>query len=136
MSNAKKTALSLAAAALVLGLAACGGKGAGSESTTTARTPESAHAGKGGKERIPTIVVHDDKPVNGIERLEYEAGETIRFKVESDKAEEVHLHGYDVMKDVPAGGSVTFVVPAEIEGIFEAEMEGAGVQIAEIRVNP
>ena len=136
MSNLKRIALSLAAAALVLGLVACGSKGGSSETTTTARTPESAESGKGGKEAIPTIVVRNGEPVDGIERLEYNAGETIRFKVESDKAEEVHLHGYDVMKDVPAGGSVTFDVPAEIEGIFEAELEGVGVQIAEIRVNP
>jgi len=137
MSNVKKIALSLAAAALVLGLAACGGNGGSNETTTTARTPESAQeGGKGAKEKVPTIVVRNDEPVDGIERLEYNAGETIRFKVESDKAEEVHLHGYDVMKDIPAGGSVTFDLPAEIEGIFEAELEGVGVQIAEIRVNP
>jgi hypothetical protein len=40
------------------------------------------------------------------------------------------------MKDVPAGGSVSFSFPAEIEGIFEAELEGRKEQIAEIRVNP
>jgi hypothetical protein len=90
----------------------------------------------GAQAGIPTIVVRNDEPVGGIQRLEYSAGDEIRFKVESDKAEEVHLHGYDVMKDVPAGGSVTFELPAEIEGIFEAELEGVGVQIAEIRVNP
>lgn len=92
--------------------------------------------GAGAAAALPTIVVRDGEPVGGVEQLEYTAGEDIRFKVESDQAEEIHLHGYDVMKDVPAGGSVTFDVPAEIEGIFEAEMEGAGVQIAEIQVNP
>lgn len=85
---------------------------------------------------LPTIVVRDGEPVGGVKRLEYSAGEEIRFKVESDAAEEVHVHGYDVAKDVPAGGSVTFAIPADIEGIFEAELEGLGVQIAEIRVNP
>lgn len=92
--------------------------------------------GAGAAAALPTIVIRDGEPVGGVKQLEYTAGEDIRFKVESDKAEEIHLHGYDVMKDVPAGGSVTFDVPAEIEGIFEAEMEGAGVQIAEIQVNP
>ncbi|MET0557382.1 MAG: hypothetical protein ABW065_01745 [Solirubrobacterales bacterium] len=92
--------------------------------------------GSAGEAPIPTIVVRDEEPVGGIKKLEYDAGEVIRFKVQSDKAEEIHLHGYDVMKDVPAGGAVTFEVPAEIEGIFEAELEGAGVQIAEIQVNP
>ena len=40
------------------------------------------------------------------------------------------------MKDVAAGGSVSFDFPADIEGIFEAELEGREEQIAELRVNP
>ena len=85
---------------------------------------------------VPTIVVRDGEPVGGVKRLEYSAGDEIRFKVESDAAEEVHVHGYDVAKDVPAGGSVSFTIPADIEGIYEVELEELGVPIAELRVNP
>ena len=85
---------------------------------------------------VPTIVVRDGEPVGGIEELEFDAGEEIRFRVNSDAAEEIHVHGYDLAKDVPAGGTVEFAFPAEIEGIFEAELEELGVQIAELRVNP
>ncbi|MEZ5077376.1 MAG: hypothetical protein R2725_08040 [Solirubrobacterales bacterium] len=84
----------------------------------------------------PTIAIEGGEPVGGIEELEYDAGDQIEFTVESDVAEEIHVHGYDLMKDVPAGGSVSFSFPAEIEGIFEVELEGQAVQIAEIRVNP
>ena len=85
---------------------------------------------------VPAIVVRDGEPVGGVKRLEYSAGDEIRFTVESDAAEEIHVHGYDVAKDVPAGGSVSFAIPADIEGIFEVELEELGVQIAELRVNP
>ena len=85
---------------------------------------------------MPTIVVRDGEPVGGVQTLEYTAGEEIRFRVSSDKAEEIHVHGYDIAKDVPAGGSVEFDFPAELEGIYEAELEGLGVQIIELRVNP
>ncbi len=85
---------------------------------------------------LPTIVVRDGEPVGGVEELEYSAGEEIRFRVSSDAAEEIHVHGYDLMKDVPAGGTVEFDFPAELEGIYEAELEGLGVQIVELRVNP
>lgn len=85
---------------------------------------------------LPTIVVRDGEPVGGVKRLEYSAGDEIRFEVESDAAEEIHVHGYDVAREVPAGGSVSFAIPADIEGIFEVELEGLGVQIAELRVNP
>jgi hypothetical protein len=86
---------------------------------------------------IVTIVVKNGEPVGGVAELEFDAGEEIRFKVEGDEAEEIHVHGYDLMEEIPeGGGTVEFDFPAEIEGIFEAELEGKGVQIAELRVNP
>ncbi|HET7445028.1 MAG TPA: hypothetical protein VFJ57_10255 [Solirubrobacterales bacterium] len=92
--------------------------------------------GGGGTAAVPTIVVRNGEPVGGIKQLEYSAGEQIRFKVSSDEKEEIHVHGYDLMQDVPAGGTVEFDFPADIEGIFEAELEGQGVQILELTVNP
>jgi hypothetical protein len=85
---------------------------------------------------VPTIVIRDGEPVGGIQELEFSAGEDIRFRVSSDAAEEIHVHGYDLSKDVPAGGTVEFDFPAELEGIYEAELEELGVQIIELRVNP
>jgi hypothetical protein len=85
---------------------------------------------------VPTIVIRNGEPVDGIEELEYSAGDEIQFRVSSDVADEVHVHGYDVMKEVAAGGTVSFSIPAEIEGIFEVELEGRQEQIAELRVNP
>ena len=86
--------------------------------------------------KVPVIAIENGKPVGGIRTLTYNRGDRIRFKVDSDVSDEVHLHGYDVMKDVKAGGSVSFDVPATIEGVFEAELEGRKEQIAEITVNP
>ena|SRR5664279_318157 len=88
----------------------------------------------GGK--LQTIVIKNGKPVGGIRQLTYNKGEKVLFKVESDVADEVHMHGYDIMKDVKAGGSVTFSFPATIEGIFEAELEGRKEQILEMTVHP
>jgi hypothetical protein len=85
---------------------------------------------------VPTIVVKDGKPVGGIRVLSYNKGDQIHFKVRSDVSDEVHVHGYDLMKDVKAGGTVAFDFPATIEGIFEAELEGRKEQIIELRVNP
>lgn len=86
---------------------------------------------------IVTVAVENGEPVGGIAELEFSAGNEIRFKVEADEAEEIHVHGYDLMEEVPqGGGTVEFDFPAEIEGIFEVELEGQGTQIAELRVNP
>lgn len=85
---------------------------------------------------VTTIVVKNGEPVGGIAQLTYNKGEEVRFKVDSDVSDEVHLHGYDIMKDVKAGGSVSFDFPATIEGVFEAELEGRKQQILELTVNP
>lgn len=85
---------------------------------------------------VTTIVIKNGKPVGGIAELTYDKGEEVRFKVDSDVSDEIHVHGYDIMKDVEAGGSVSFAFPASIEGIFEAELEGRGEQILELTVNP
>jgi hypothetical protein len=80
--------------------------------------------------------VVNGRPQGGVERLEFTRGERVRFKVRSDVADEVHVHGYDVSKNVAAGGSVTFSFPATIEGRFEVELEAAHTQIAELEVEP
>jgi hypothetical protein len=85
---------------------------------------------------VTTIVIKNGEPVGGIAQLTYNKGEEVRFKVDSDVSEEVHMHGYDIMKDVKAGGSVSFDFPATIEGVFEAELEGRKEQILELTVNP
>jgi hypothetical protein len=85
---------------------------------------------------VATIRVRDGKPVGGITKLDYTKGDQIRIKVVSDVADEVHFHGYDIGKDVKAGGSVTFDLPASLEGVFEMELESRKEQIAEVRVEP
>jgi hypothetical protein len=86
---------------------------------------------------ITTIVVDQNgKPVGGIAEISLNEGEEARFKVESAVADEVHMHGYDIAKDVRAGGTVNFDFPATLEGVFEAELESRKEQILELRVNP
>jgi hypothetical protein len=86
--------------------------------------------------KLTTIVIENGKPAGGIADLTYNKGERVRFKVDSDVSDEIHVHGYDIMKDVEAGGSVSFDFPATIEGVFEAELEDRKEQILELTVNP
>jgi hypothetical protein len=85
---------------------------------------------------VPAIVVRDGAPVGGVQELSFEAGERIRFDVRSDSADELHVHGYDVERALPAGRTVRVDFPASIEGLFEAELHGSGEQIAELRIEP
>jgi hypothetical protein len=83
-----------------------------------------------------TVRVVDAKPQGGVQKLSFNKGDQIRFRVVSDTADEIHVHGYDLMKDVPKGGSVTFSFKGSIDGRFVVELEEHGEQIAELDVQP
>lgn len=88
--------------------------------------------------KVPTVVVDKEgHPVGGIQELVYNKGDQIHFKVKVPFEEEVHLHGYDVAKEVPkGGGTVTYDLKADLEGEFEAELEDRAEQIVALKVEP
>jgi hypothetical protein len=95
--------------------------------------------GAGGQDGTPqpaTIDVVDGKPDGGVKTITFAKGDQIRLQVNSDTADEVHIHGYDIHKDVEAGGSVQFAFPASIDGKFEIELEEAKQQLANLEVTP
>jgi plastocyanin len=85
---------------------------------------------------VTHIVVRSEQPVGGVAQIRVKKGDPVKFTVQSDKAEEVHVHGYNFHKDVPAGGTASFDFPAKIDGAFEIELEEPGVQIANLQVTP
>lgn len=87
--------------------------------------------------KFAKVVVRDGRPVGGVERIEVDKDSRVRIEVSSpDTSDEVHLHGYDLRRDLDAGGRVRFVFTAKTDGIYEIELEGAHVPIAELRVSP
>ena len=83
-----------------------------------------------------TVPTRDAKPVGGVRELTVTKGETVRLVVTSNVPEEVHVHGYDLSKNVGPGKPARFRFRAELEGIFEIELEEAGEPIVELRVEP
>jgi FtsP/CotA-like multicopper oxidase with cupredoxin domain len=84
-----------------------------------------------------TIRVRGGKPVGGVQTITVEKGDRARIEVSSpDTSDEIHLHGYDIARDLKAGGRVRFSFEANAEGIFEIELEGAGTQIGKLVVEP
>jgi hypothetical protein len=118
----------------VLVLAVAGGddeqEATRAQSTATA-TPGAAATETPTPEPAPPLVTPGK-----VTKLRFEQGDTVRFRVQADVADHVHVHGYDLMKDVEPGKTVTFSFPADITGIFEIELEDAGEQIAQLRVDP
>ena len=86
----------------------------------------------------PTPTVDPGPVLTGskVVKLRFNKGDTVRFQVKAPEDEEVHIHGYDIKKDVKAGETEKVSFKATIDGIFEIEFEDSATQIAELRVDP
>ena len=121
--NQRLAFLGIAAIVVVVAIVVIGS--GGSDKNDSGKTTTSA-----------TIVVQGGKPVGGVAHPVFKKGGRIKLTIQSDVADEVHFHGYDVHKDVAKGGSVTFDMPATIEGRFEVELENRKQQLADVAVEP
>jgi hypothetical protein len=83
-----------------------------------------------------TVVVRGGQPVGGVKQVTVKKGGTVDLTIQSDTADEVHFHGYDVHKDVAKGGSVHFRFPASIDGQFVVELEHHKQELANVTVAP
>jgi heme/copper-type cytochrome/quinol oxidase subunit 2 len=112
--------------------------GSSSQTTTTTTPAATTTATKPAKLAIPVhrIVVRNAKPVGGVQQIKVKKGDRVKIAVTSDVADEVHLHGYDLMKDVKPGGTVRFDFKADADGQYELELESRKEQIAQLTVEP
>jgi predicted ribosomally synthesized peptide with SipW-like signal peptide len=131
----KKLTLVSACLLAVVALAGCGAGNDTSASWTDTTTTETTTTTGAAKPTEVKIVVVNAAPQGGIVRQTVNQGDEVVLVVTSDVADEIHLHGYDLSRDVEAGGTVRLPFTATIPGRFEAELESRGVQIADITVN-
>ena len=119
--------ITVAAAVLaVVVVAGCGSGGdhgsGGSGSTPVGNTsaPASASTSSSGANVEVTIAAGKVAP-DPSRKVEVATGDHVHLSVTSDHADEVHVHGYDIEKEVSAGGTVTIDFTADIPGQFEVE---------------
>jgi hypothetical protein len=144
MSQAQRLLL-LAGAVVVIVvgfvLVSPGGNDSSTTSTTTAPAPPSGTRTSAAtpvpQPVLATIDIQGGKPVGGVKTITAKKGERVLISVTSpDTSDEVHLHGYDIKRNLRAGGRVTFSFTANAEGIFEMELESTATQIAKLVVRP
>jgi hypothetical protein len=82
------------------------------------------------------IVVRDGQPVGGVRRVTVGKGRRVVLMVTSDVADHVHLHGYNVMRDVAPGMPARLAFRATIVGTVEVELEDRGLRLATITTQP
>ena len=132
---------------LVLALAGCAGKPAessaspssGSASSTSASSStgssnSSAPPSAGTEQRIEVTFAHG-KAGGDTGRVPVALGTSVTLVVTSDVADEVHVHGYDIEKELSAGEPATLQFTADVAGVFEVELHHAGTVLLRLQVS-
>jgi len=88
-----------------------------------------------------TVIELTGNAVAEVVDVEVAKGDRVRLIVRSDAPDEIHVHGYDLSRDVGPGSPARFSFVADIEGIFEiesheAEHQGQDALIARLVVEP
>lgn len=74
--------------------------------------------------------------VSGSQLIEVRQGTRLKLVVTSDQAEELHLHGYNLKRELLPNQPATLEFTADRSGRFEYELEKAGVEIGVLEVSP
>jgi hypothetical protein len=131
-----RMAVLVAAGALTVGvLTSCGGGASmapGSSSAGTAARPAPPPAAPA--VRTINIKVRGGKASGDSGRVTVPLGTPVVLSVNSDAADELHVHGYDLKAKVPAGATGSVAFTAKIPGVFEVELENSKLQLLQLQV--
>lgn len=118
---------------LTLLLTGCAGKpadpAAGSPSSSASSTPSA-----GTEQRIEVTFEHGEA-AGDTGRVRVAQGTSVILVVTSDTADEVHVHGYDVEKELSPGTPATLQFTADVAGVFEVELHHAGTVLLRLQVS-
>ena len=105
-----------------------------SPSVTTSGSPSPSPSPE--PERTVIEVTFRDGAVQGPTSFSATQGDRVRIIVHADVSDEVHLHGYNLMSDVTPEQPARIDVVADVPGVFECELEDAGIPLFELEVSP
>ena len=145
-----RVALMLAAVtAGAIALAGCGGDSTNDAVTTTeatataptttadtTTTTETTQTTPASEAKVIMVNVVKGVPKGGIQRPTVDKGDKVVLVVRTDSGEAVHLHGYNIEKDVVPGQAVRMPFTANIAGRFEVELHPTDALLAVIEVKP
>jgi hypothetical protein len=127
MGHRMAVVVAVLAAVVVAGCGSGGGTGSGGSGSTpvgatAGNTSASASLSKNSSGANVAVTIAAGKVAPDPSRkVEVATGDHVHLSVTSDHADEVHVHGYDIEKEVSAGGTVTIDFTADIPGQFEVE---------------
>ncbi|MEV7524747.1 hypothetical protein [Streptomyces sp. NPDC091371] len=85
-------------------------------------------------DRTVTVTVRDGKVSPAPARTELRRGERVTLRVTSDRADTLHVHGYDKELTLPAGQEATLTLTVDRTGLFEVETHESGLVLTQLLV--
>ncbi|MFI5619992.1 hypothetical protein [Streptomyces sp. NPDC051567] len=85
-------------------------------------------------DRTVTLTVRDGKVTPAPGRTELKRGDRVALRVTSDRADTLHVHGYDKELALRAGQEVTLTLTADRSGLFEVETHESGLVLTQLLV--
>jgi hypothetical protein len=86
-------------------------------------------------DQVVEVHIVDGRPEGGSNRVSIELGTTVAVHITSDTADEVHVHGYDIVRALSADSTIEFAFTASIPGVFEVELEDSGRLVMELEIS-
>ncbi|MFI5668950.1 hypothetical protein [Streptomyces sp. NPDC051704] len=96
--------------------------------------PSSSPPSQAPADRTVTITVRDGKVAPAAGRTELRRGERLALHVTSDRADTLHVHGYDKELALPAGQEAVLVLTADRTGLFEVETHESRLVLTQLLV--
>jgi len=81
-------------------------------------------------------VLRDGQLVSGPEIVQATVGETLLLRVRGNQRDELHVHGYDVTRDLPADHLVALELPLTHSGRFDVELHHSHQVLTVLEVQP
>ena len=132
--------------AVTLALTACGGSSDEPAGTTTTSTSSSTSASSSSSSssssspsssptgRTVVVTVTGKRVSPPPATVDLGVGEKLTLTVTSDKADQLHIHGFEVEKDLIAGTPLSVTLTGEQPGVYEVETHHLGLRLLKIAV--
>jgi plastocyanin len=134
----RRRALAGLAVAAVCLLPGCAGRApvptSESSGSSSAAPPTDAASRTAQGQRIE-VQVAGDQVTGDTGRVTVAAGTQVTLVITSDVADEAHLHGYDIEKELTPGEPAEMTFDATIPGVFEVELHEAGTVLLTLQVS-
>jgi cupredoxin-like protein len=114
--------------AALLSVGACGSDDSDSGTNTTSSSPSTAST------KVIKVSIKGDTITPAPDRVDVDLGSRVKIVVTSDGDDEVHLHGYDIEREVAPGSPARLSFTADQPGLFECESHKSGKLLFQLQV--